>query len=564
MRTILRTAAVAAVLTLGCISSALGAGRIIVVNGNLPGIGFNDPTPAAPVGGNPGTTLGEQRMNVFLFAASIWTAVLNPKVDIYVWARFVPLGAGVLGSAGPISVSRGFPGAEYPDLWYHEALANHLRGADELPHDPAFLPNAADQPNPTDEINARFSTNFAFYLGFDNNEESVPGTNDLLVVVLHEMGHGLGFSNLVDESDGSQFLGFGDLYSQYTLDVVTKKNWNAMTDAERAASALNLRKVSWTGLRVKKDVPKVLLPGEPFVRANAPANLGTFMLGTAAFGKPLSAAGLRGDLVAGEDGVADPSTTNGCTALTNPVAGKIVLVDRGVCPFTVKVKIAQDAGAIGVLVADNVAGAPPPGLGGSDATIVIPSGRITLADGDKLKASLATGANVNVTLGLDTSILAGTDRVKKLMLLATFDPVQLGSSISHFDGVAFRNQLMEPAINPDLTTSVTPPDDLTTSLFTDLGWYSDADGVPDGTDACIGSDTRPTVVLGKCDSRARNDVMAEGCSVSDRLDECTDTRPGRYLTCIAKKTDELARKRVITRREELGILVCAALSGTHH
>lgn len=562
MRAILRAALAAAALAFAFVSSASAEGRIIVVNGNLPGIGFNDPTPAAPVGGNTGTTLGEQRMKVFQYAADVWTAVLNPKVDIYVWARFVPLGAGVLGSAGPISVSRGFAGAEYPSLWYHEALANHLRGFDATPHDPTFLPNVGDQPNPSDEINARFSTNFLFYLGLDNNEESLAGSNDLLVVVLHEMGHGLGFSNLVDESNGSQFQGFGDLYSQYTLDVVTNKSWNAMTPAERAASALNIRKVSWTGLNVKKDVPKVLSPGEPFLRATSPAGAGTFFFGTAAFGAPITASGTTGALVLGDDGTAP--NTDACTPLVNPVAGKIVLVDRGTCTFTVKVKNAQDAGAIGVVVADNVAGTPPPGLGGFDATITIPSGRVTLADGNSLKTSLTGGASVNVTMGLDTSILAGTDRVKRLALLATFDPVALGSSISHFDGVASRNQLMEPAINPDLTSSVTPPEDLTTSLFTDLGWYSDGDGVPDGNDSCIGSDTRRTVVLGRCDSRAKNDLMVDGCSVSDRLDECSDRRPGPYLACLAKKTDDLARKKVITRLEEVTILLCGVTQAVKH
>ncbi len=37
-----------------------------------------------------------------------------------------------------------------------------------------------------------------------------------------------------------------------------------------------------------------------------------------------------------------------------------------------KVKNAQVAGAIAVLVADNVAGGPPAGLGGVDPTITIP------------------------------------------------------------------------------------------------------------------------------------------------------------------------------------------------
>lgn len=38
--------------------SARAAAAVTIVNNNAPGVGFNDPTPAAPVGGNPGTTLG--------------------------------------------------------------------------------------------------------------------------------------------------------------------------------------------------------------------------------------------------------------------------------------------------------------------------------------------------------------------------------------------------------------------------------------------------------------------------------------------------------------------------
>lgn len=556
MRSVLHVAIAFAALMLCAASTASAQGRIIIVNGNAPGVGFNDPTPAAQVGGNPGTTPGEQRMNVFLFAAGIWTQVLNPKVDIYVYARFVPLAANVLGSAGPISVSRGFPGAEYPDLWYHAALANHLRGFDDVPHDPTFVPDpVTDAPNPTDEINARFATDLTFYFGFDNEEP--PGTVDLLPVVLHELGHGLGFGNLVNEGTGTQFPAsdpHGDVYSQYTFDDVTGRIWNAMTDAERAASALNIRKVSWSGLNVKKDVPMVLSPGEPALIGNSAGFSGAFLIGMASFGEPFTTVGLTADVVPASDGVGAPG--DACEPVVSAVAGKIALMDRGTCGFTVKVRNAQDAGAIGVLVADNVAGSPPAGLGGADPTILIPSGRITLADGNALKAALASGT-VNVTMKIDTSILAGTDRINKLMLLATFDPVLLGSSIGHFDSVAFRNQLMEPAFNPDLTASVTPPEDLTTSLLTDIGWYADGDGIPDGKDSCIGSDTRPTVVLGRCNSRAGNDVMADGCTVSDRLDECADPRPARYLACITRKTQELRRNRVVTPLEEAGIVFCA-------
>ena len=91
---------------------AFAQGQIIIVNANGPGVGFNDPTPAAPVGGNPGTTLGQQRLNVFEFAAGIWEATLKPTTDIFVIAQFAPLGPNVLGSAGATFVFADFPGAD--------------------------------------------------------------------------------------------------------------------------------------------------------------------------------------------------------------------------------------------------------------------------------------------------------------------------------------------------------------------------------------------------------------------------------------------------------------------
>jgi len=49
-------------------------------------------------------------------------------------------------------------------------------------------------------------------------------------------------------------------------------------------------------------------------------------------------------------------------------------------------------------------------------------------------------------------------------------PVASGSSGSHYDTIASRNQLMEPAINADLTHSVLVPQDLTYKLLQEIGW----------------------------------------------------------------------------------------------
>lgn len=546
MRARLVLSAAALSLALAAPLTAAAQGQIIIVNIDGPNEGFNDPTPAAPVGGNPGTTLGQQRLNVFERAADIWEAALQPTNDVYVTAAFNPLAPNVLGSAGTTFIFRDFPGAELPGTWYHSALADQLAGED-------LNPGYAD-------LNAQFSSNFAFYFGFDNEEGTLV---DLLPVVLHELGHGLGFANFVNESTGALAGGLPDVYSQYTLDVTTGAVWNEMTNAERQVSALNVRKVSWSGIHVNLAVPGVLSPGEPFVGVNAPAGLGPFMLGVASFGAPLSASGVTGDVVLALDAAdaAGPTTTDACSPITNAaqVAGKLALVDRGACGFVVKVKNAQVAGAIGVIVADNAPGAPPPGLGGADPTITIPSGRITLADGTALKAALGAGT-VNATLGLDTSILAGTDRVRGLMMVASLDPVALGSSISHYEAVASRNQLMEPAINGDLTSSVRPPEDLTLPLLTDIGWFSDGDGVPSGVDACLGSSADATVVIGECDSGVANTTFENGCRISDYVGACADgaANHGGFVSCVARLGATLRKAGVISGEDHGDIQRCAA------
>ena len=108
---------VAAALALSCaaMGSAQAAATIVINNLNAPGVGFNDPTPAAPVGGNTGTTIGQQRMIAFTHAANIWGATLTSSVPIVINAQFRPLtctatGA-VLGSAGATQVFADFPGA---------------------------------------------------------------------------------------------------------------------------------------------------------------------------------------------------------------------------------------------------------------------------------------------------------------------------------------------------------------------------------------------------------------------------------------------------------------------
>src|SRR5690349_6959223 len=115
-------------LVLVAASPALADATIVVVNLDGPGEGFNDPTPAAPVGGNPGTTLGQQRLNAFVHAADIWAQTLDSNVTIVVNAAFNPLAANVLGSAGATFIFEDFggvppfPGAAFANTGYSCAL----------------------------------------------------------------------------------------------------------------------------------------------------------------------------------------------------------------------------------------------------------------------------------------------------------------------------------------------------------------------------------------------------------------------------------------------------------
>ncbi len=460
------------ILSLACVlvlafTFAANAATIIIVNNDGPTEGFNDPTPAAPVGGNPGTTVGQQRLNLFQEAANIWGALLPSAVTIRVIAQFDPqtctATSAVLGSAGPVSVYRDFPGANVAATWYHVALANKLNGSDLDPGG--------------NDIDATFNSNIngspaclggrSWYYGFDGNEGA---DIELLPVLLHELGHGLGFSTLVG-SNGSEFLGYQDIYETFIRDNTQGTTWDNLSPGQRAASAVNTGNVVWNGAYVTAHAP-LELGGVPTLFVNSGSPLpATMPLGTAGFGPGLGS--VTSDLALVDDGTG--TTTDGCEPVVNSIAGKIALIDRGTCTFVSKALNAQNAGAVAVIIANNVAGATPPSLGGTDPSVVIPVVSVTQADGTTLKNALLNGP-VNLTLQLDPNQLAGADANGRVKLYAP-NPYEGGSSISHWDVSALPNLLMEPAINSNLSSSV----DLTLAHFTDIGWLTSLPtGVPAG------------------------------------------------------------------------------------
>ena len=548
----------AMMLVLACSSSVFASATIVINNIDGPGEGFNDPTPAAPVGGNTGTTLGQQRLIAFTYAANIWGATLDSNVPIVIQAAFNPLAPNVLGSAGTIFIFRDFtgnglyPGAEFPGTWYGSALADKRAGFELNPGAP--------------DINAQFSSNFNFYLGLDNNHGAQP---DLVAVLLHEFAHGLNFQTFVNSSTGANAAGFTDIFARHILDNSNNLHWDQMTQAQRQASATRFGRVVFDGANVTGDVPNVLSLGSPEVRVLTPAGIaGPYQFGTAAFGPALSSPGVNAQVVDAQDAanVTGPTTTDGCTAFTNAaaVAGKIALIERGTCGFAVKARNATNAGAVGAIIYNNAANvnAAPPGMaddGINGVFVTIPTVSLTRADGLAILGQVPTGTTAK--LSVDLSVYAGADAFGRARLYAPF-PVAPGSSISHYDTVAFRNLLMEPAINGDLTHNVKAPDDLTLELLRDVGWFPDADldGLPDNFDCEPHSNLAPTVVIDGCDSGVTNFLFTSGCTLSDLIAHIAadSTNHGQFVSGVSNLTNELKKAGLITGAQKGSIQSCAA------
>jgi hypothetical protein len=224
------------------------AATFVIINNDSPGQGLNDPTPATPVGGNTGTSLGAQRLIAFQYAADFWGARLSSSVTIQVGATFTPLTcsstSAVLGSAGPNTFFRDFTGAPVVGTWYPVALANALNGSDLDPSNPDI----------TAQFNSSIGTTCPFpktwYYGLDGNPPG--GQIDFVTVLLHELAHGLGFLTIVDLASGSKALGFNDTFMLNLIDQgASPLDYPSMTDAQRVAASVDTGNLQWVGANVR-------------------------------------------------------------------------------------------------------------------------------------------------------------------------------------------------------------------------------------------------------------------------------------------------------------------------
>ncbi len=143
---------------------------------------------------------------VFTAAANIWGSIIQSSVPVTIDACWASFSGNVLGYAGARQTARDFNNAPVANTWYPIALANSLAGSDLSPSIP--------------DIFATFNSNFNWYYGTDGNTPS--SQMDFLSVVLHEMGHGLGFSGSANYSTTTGQGTWGSSGRQYIYDNFVK------------------------------------------------------------------------------------------------------------------------------------------------------------------------------------------------------------------------------------------------------------------------------------------------------------------------------------------------------
>jgi len=128
---------------------------------------------------------------------------------------------------------------------------------------------------------------------------------------------------------------------------------------------------------------------------------GKIQTGLATFGPDLTTTPITAEVVIIDDGTSDGS--QGCEPSNQPeMEGKIALIDRGGCDFSLKVYYAQEAGAVGVIVAnfeDIILGMGPGELA---EEVTIPAVLITKQEADRIRAFAGSGLVVSLVAPVTT------------------------------------------------------------------------------------------------------------------------------------------------------------------
>jgi len=94
---------------------------------------------------------------------------------------------------------------------------------------------------------------------------------------------------------------------------------------------------------------------------------------------------------AGTNAQGHPISEEGCNPLINDLTGKIAVIYRNTCNFSVKALNAQNAGAVGVIIINRDPAVIAMGAGTDGASVTIPTIMLTSFDGAALVNEMANG-----------------------------------------------------------------------------------------------------------------------------------------------------------------------------
>lgn len=191
---------------------------------------------------------------------------------------------------------------------------------------------------------------------------------------------------------------FGHAYTQYTAGLLYQWQSGALNEAYSDIWGETVDQLNGRGT----DSPDRQRTDGSCSKLADDVNVAGNKIGELNIAKPLSIAGpvhsvaarfgpvinktFKGDIKT----LASPNA-NGCAAISENLIGKIAMIDDDdTCDNIVKVKNAQNRGAIGVVIAEVIPDSLR-NLSGVDATITIPAVRIPLIESAAIKAALVSG-----------------------------------------------------------------------------------------------------------------------------------------------------------------------------
>ncbi|MDX1909816.1 MAG: PKD domain-containing protein [Bacteroidia bacterium] len=236
------------------------------------------PRPDAGVtraGGLPGTFevtysgFGAAEQAAFQYAVDAWAQEIFNQVPITIQAVYLPLGGSTLGSTSLTLVTSTHPSAPVSGSLYPVGLVNTWVGCD-------VLPGSAD-------MTIYLNSSTAWYTGTDANPG--PAQYDLVTVVMHEIGHGLGISGSARYDDGTapnECLGIAGtgcinaptfIYDEYVQDLLFNPIDSYTNPSGALASAITSGDLYWSspqaviansGIRPELYAPATFVPGTSY------------------------------------------------------------------------------------------------------------------------------------------------------------------------------------------------------------------------------------------------------------------------------------------------------------